>query len=366
VLTGSPGATPPSWRASLAEYRALLAHPRVVAAIAGVWAFAWLVLAAGYAVGTGPASLVLTLATVDAGGWAAVSLLAPAAGWALALGAARPGRRVALAAVIAALLVVLRLAAISTAAPLAGPVPLGFVPLLVRLFPRHFMVASALVGIGWGLRLMLSEPGRLAAVAELEASRARARFDLLRSRIGTGLLLECLDRIAERIPADPAGADALLVETSEMLRRRLAATGAEAVPLGDEVELARAVAELLSAGSAAAAAVHSSLDPSVAAARVPPGVLPAVVECAARSAAAGEVPVRIRIEGERAGARVRLRVRDDLPLGAHARRERPEWAVLEALRSAAEAGPGIELGLEVEDDGPRGASITLSLPVHDG
>lgn len=163
----------------------------------------------------------------------------------------------------------------------------------------------ALAGLVWHWLTM-----RSVAALPVEAS---ARLAELQSRIRPHFLFNALNTALALVRIDPARAETVLEDLSQLFRVALAETGS-AVSLDEEIELAQRYLAIEQLRFGKRLQVKWDLDPAAAAARVPPLVLQPLVENAVRhgiepAVGGGEVLVRTRA---RLGM-VELLVRNTLP-----------------------------------------------------
>ncbi len=144
---------------------------------------------------------------------------------------------------------------------------------------------------------------RALAATRLEAELARAEVQLLRAQLEPHFLFNALNAVTAYVRLDPALAERMLAELSELLRLVLRLSAVSDVSVAEEMALVERYAAIhrLRFGGAVAFRVDASAD--VREARVPGVILQPLVENALRhasaGAAAGEVSVAARRDGER-------------------------------------------------------------------
>jgi len=146
-----------------------------------------------------------------------------------------------------------------------------------------------------------------------------ARLRTLQSRIRPHFLFNTLNSAIALVRAEPARAEALLEDLSDLFRHALMEQDA-VVSLADEIALARRYLAIEQVRFGARLQVEWALDAAADAARLPPLILQPLVENAVRhgiepSAAGGTV----RISTERRGAMAVIRVSNPVPAGAGVR-----------------------------------------------
>lgn len=114
-----------------------------------------------------------------------------------------------------------------------------------------------------------------------QPSQAQARLAELQSRIRPHFLFNALNTALALVRVDPARAEGVLEDLSELFRVALADAGAS-VALGDEIELARRYLAIEQVRFGSRLSVQWEIDPQTLAARVPPLMLQPLVENAVR------------------------------------------------------------------------------------
>ncbi|WP_332814999.1 sensor histidine kinase [Ramlibacter sp.] len=194
---------------------------------------------------------------------------------------------------------------------LAGLYGCGLVTLVAWPAPAPW-VASAFTGALLAAALLaalaLRAKGRLPA-------EATARLSELQARIQPHFLFNTLNTAIALVREDPARAEAVLEDLSDLFRRALADPG-EAVTLEEEVALARHYLAIEQARFGERLQVEWAIDPAAGKARVPPLFLQPLVENAVKhgvepSARGAEV----RISTQRRGAAVVIKVTNTVPSG---------------------------------------------------
>lgn len=171
-------------------------------------------------------------------------------------------------------------------------------------------VASALAGaLGAGLvmaAMALRERGQTPAATT-------ARLAELQSRIRPHFLFNTLNSAIALVREEPAKAETMLEDLSELFRRALADSG-EAVTLADEVALAERYLAIEQVRFGERLKIRWDIDPAADSARLPPLLLQPLVENAVKH---GVEPSpeggMIRIRTERRGGMVVIEVTNSLP-----------------------------------------------------
>lgn len=139
-------------------------------------------------------------------------------------------------------------------------------------------LASLLSGAFAGVLLMAWLQLRRRGQAPADAS---ARLSELQSRIRPHFLFNTLNSALGLVRRDPARAEALLEDLSELFRAALA-DDASVVSLGEEIELAQRYLAIEQVRFGDRLRVEWDLDPAAAAARLPPLLLQPLIENAVR------------------------------------------------------------------------------------
>jgi two-component system sensor histidine kinase AlgZ len=237
--------------------------------------------------------------------------------WALATGAALPG-------VLAWLLVCCglknRLALLPDLGQLAAGAVLGAA---AGLYGWGLMVVAGRAGHGDGLASALA--GALLALVLAAGlfwrARARtpaattARLQELQSRIRPHFLFNTLNSAIALVRDDPARAEALLEDLSDLFRHALAEPG-HAVSLADEIALARRYLAIEAVRFGDRLRVSWSLDPAADGARLPHLLLQPLVENAVRHGVEpSDNGADLQIHTRVVGGRVLLEVSNTVPAG---------------------------------------------------
>ncbi|MFI5236171.1 MAG: sensor histidine kinase, partial [Gemmatimonadales bacterium] len=118
--------------------------------------------------------------------------------------------------------------------------------------------------------------------AQLEGRLAQAQLENLRLQLQPHFLFNALNTISTAVYEDPAGADRMVTQLSELLRASLRHADRATVPLSEELEALQLYVALLSARFGERLDVRWELDPAAERALVPPFLLQPLVENAVR------------------------------------------------------------------------------------
>jgi len=183
---------------------------------------------------------------------------------------------------------------------------------LVGAASRAPWVASACTGAmlsGFMLAaLALRAKGRLPA-------ETAARLAELQARIRPHFLFNSLNSAIALVREDPARAEALLEDLSELFRHALVDQG-EAVTLSEEIAIARRYLAIEEVRFGERLRVEWTLDPLAGSARVPPLILQPLVENAVKHGVEpSPTGARVKVSTQRRGGVVVIKVSNTLPAG---------------------------------------------------
>lgn len=351
--------------AALRQLADLVVHPRVLGVLAVFGALVWAVLALGYYLASIPidkTGTAIPVATYDAGIWVVQAVLAFTGGWLVQVSSRPTARQVGAILGVACVLMLARVGAQHLAIPHLGLKELTPLETLLFYFPRHMPVLTSCVAAGAALRLLVRGWRREAEVSALEASVARARLETLRNRVGIGFLGGSLNAISRLMEDAPRAADALLLRTGELLRARLRAAGADAVPLGEDLALAALYVEVAQGSGSRPVRLQLDVPASLDHWSVPPCTVSWLVEAALLAAGEGAEPVEIRVHVAEAADELRLEVADDLPLPLPRRTARREWDLVAALGDLLRNRYGDAGWVRAADREPAGVAVQVRIP----
>jgi sensor histidine kinase YesM len=241
------------------------------------------------------------------------------------------------------------------------------VPLLGRLlrfnFAINFLTYCAIVGAMYGVRLYSQARRRELATAQLEASLAATRLEVLRAQLNPHFLFNTLNAISVlAMKGQHAAVTDTLARLGELLRVSLDDTRPHQVPLSDEVEFLGGYLEILRLRFGNRMVVDQAIEDDALDALVPCMLLQPVVENAivhGISARPGEG--RIVIDARRMEERLVLQVSDNGP-GFGASTARGHGIGLRNTRARLEQIYGTSQRLELIDGPEGGAIVRISIP----
>ncbi|HWK90256.1 MAG TPA: histidine kinase, partial [Longimicrobium sp.] len=158
----------------------------------------------------------------------------------------------------------------------------SFMQVIVSRLPRHLMMFSLLVGIGYGVDYFVRFRDRQLAASRLETELARAHLHALETQLQPHFLFNTLHAIATLLHVDPPAAERMLTSLSELLRASLAAQSRQEVPLADEMELLQAYVDIEQVRFGDRLHVDMDVAPDARPAHVPHLLLQPLVENAVR------------------------------------------------------------------------------------
>ncbi len=145
-----------------------------------------------------------------------------------------------------------------------------------------------------------------------------ARLSELQSRIRPHFLFNTLNSAIALVRAEPAKAETLLEDLSDLFRHALIDQG-ESVSLSDEIALAQRYLAIEQVRFGERLQVEWALDPAAGKASVPPLVLQPLVENAVRHGVEpSESGATVRISTQRRGSVVVIKVTNTVPAGSGA------------------------------------------------
>ena len=194
---------------------------------------------------------------------------------------------------------------------LAGLYGCGLQVLAGLLEPPHWLASAASGALLAGMMVALLA---LRARGRMPADTA-ARLSELQSRIRPHFLFNTLNSAIALVRAEPAKAEALLEDLSDLFRHALVDQG-ESVTLADEILLARRYLDIEQVRFGERLQLEWALDVQAEEARLPPLLLQPLLENAVRH---GVEPspqgAQIRISTQRRGSTVVIKVTNTVPAG---------------------------------------------------
>ena len=204
-----------------------------------------------------------------------------------------------------------------------------------------------------------------ARVAAAERTAVLAQMKLLEAQVEPHFLYNTLAHVVSMIDTEPATAKRMLDRLIALLRATAsAAGGSETVTLGAQVELVRAYLDILALRMGARLRWSVDLPRELEALPLPAALLQPVVENAVKHGlepqlAGGDVAITARREGDRLTLTIA-----DTGAGFSATRSADSTGLgLANLRARLATLYGAAARLEIEDNAPVGARVTLVIPL---
>ncbi len=235
-------------------------------------------------------------------------------------------------------------------------------------FLDEFVIALAVLAVGYARSALLQVQERRAEAERLLADRARlesqlseARLSALRMQLNPHFLFNTLNAVSALVERDPAGVRTMIARLSSLLRRVLDAdAGVQEVPLRDEAAFLSDYLDVQRVRFQDRLQVEEAWAPGTLDALVPPLVLQPLVENAVGHGVARieDGVGTVRLSAQRDGGRLVLAVQDNGPgLGP------PTGDGL--ARTAGASGVGLS-NTRARLDGLYGAAAGLSLSAAPG
>jgi signal transduction histidine kinase len=197
----------------------------------------------------------------------------------------------------------------------------------------------------------------------LKALAAEAELKALKAQINPHFLFNTLNTVAHLIRTDPPRAESTVEKLAEVFRYALFAMDKEVVPLGDELSFVKEYLALEQERFGDRLSVKTSVSPESLQVPVPPLILQPLVENAIRHGQSPNGEIELEVE---------TRLQDESLLIAVMDRG-PGWTTPEL--GGAKGGIGLHnvherlqrkygssFGLELGDNQPHGAKVTMTIP----
>jgi two-component system LytT family sensor kinase len=198
--------------------------------------------------------------------------------------------------------------------------------------------------------------------ARLEAELSRARLDALRSQLEPHFLFNSLNGIAEMVHVDAHAAERMIEDLAQLLRRALATSGPDEVPLSDELELLDAYCALERVRLGERLRLAREIEPQALHAHVPALLLQPLIENAVRYAVQPRADGgRVVLRAGRRNNRLFVEVEDDGPGPSSGARD---GVGLGNSRSRLATLYGAAHRFELSRAHSGGSLVTIELPWH--
>jgi len=183
---------------------------------------------------------------------------------------------------------------------------------LVWYFVWNLLIYSAVLGVAFGINYYRKFNERELRTTQLEATLAKTRLQALKNQIHPHFLFNTHNSIIELIHSDPATAENMLTNLSDLLRLALENTDLEKVRLDHELEFSNKYLEIEQIRFEERLKVKLEIDPNTLDAIVPNMILQPLIENALKH---GISPLleggTIEVRSEKKNGTLHLSVRDD-------------------------------------------------------
>lgn len=201
--------------------------------------------------------------------------------------------------------------------PLAGLGPYDYGVMPLRYFmemPMQAIMLVSMVAAIHAVDLFRASREREVQAARLESSLAQAQLRNLRLQLQPHFLFNALNTISSTMYRDPAAADEMMAQLSELLRVSLQASRTDEVPLASERHLLDQYVAIMKARFGDRLTVAMDLQQGTENLLVPSMILQPLVENAIRHGNATAIGRgRVEVTARLAGDRLVLEVQDDGP-----------------------------------------------------
>ena len=233
---------------------------------------------------------------------------------------------------------------------------------LISSLATHYLIYWGVIGIVHAIENYRAGQARELRAAQLEATLADARMQLLKMQLQPHFLFNTLNAIAEQVHEDPVNAEKMIGGLSQLLRETLEAGMIDAVPLARELELLDRYVEIQRTRFGERLAVRVDVaDEAARSALVPILLLQPLVENAIRHGIAARSRAgRIVVRARRSGSRLVLEVEDD----GEGLRDAParEGVGLGNTRARLAEMFGADHAFELTAPPAGGTLVTISIP----
>jgi two-component system LytT family sensor kinase len=220
----------------------------------------------------------------------------------------------------------------------------------------------AVIGIAHAIEFYRRSQERERTATQLRSQLAHAQLEALRAQLHPHFLFNTLNGVATLMHRDASGADQMLTNLAELLRETLHHTGADEIPLSDELALLDRYLAILQTRFGDRLTVVRDIAPDIGDVLVPHFVLQPLVENALEHGIAQRPgPGRVEIRAARDGDRVRITITDD-GLGLSPAGSSGVGVGLANTRARLSQLYGSAQGLSLESVAPTGTRATVTLP----
>jgi two-component system LytT family sensor kinase len=197
----------------------------------------------------------------------------------------------------------------------------------------------------------------------LKALAAEAELRALKAQINPHFLFNTLNTVAHLIRTDPPRAEKAVEKLAEVFRYALVAVEKDVVPLAEELSFVEDYLALEHERFGDRLLVNSAIAPDSLPILVPPLVLQPLVENALRHGRGPQGQVQLDLETYLNEQSLVISISDRGPgLPTHTTGRKGSGIGLRNVRERLERKYGPGFGLEVADNEPSGAKITITIP----
>jgi signal transduction histidine kinase len=196
----------------------------------------------------------------------------------------------------------------------------------------------------------------------LKALAAQSELKALKAQINPHFLFNTLNTVASLIRTDPSRAEKAVEELAEVFRYALFAMEKDVVPLADELSFVEEYLALEQERFGDRLLVNSSIAPDSLRIPVPSLILQPLVENALRHGQNPQGEVQLNLETYLNEQSLVISISDRGPGWPRHARRREGGIGLSNVRERLERKYGPGFGLELADNEPSGAKITITIP----
>jgi len=201
---------------------------------------------------------------------------------------------------------------------------------------------------------------------QLKTLAAQAELKALKAQINPHFLFNSLNTVASLINSNPARAEEAVEKLSDIFRYTLSSSNREFVTLSDELEFLSSYFDVEKARFGDRLEVTTTLQPEVAAARIPSLILQPLVENCVKHGTSSDGKARIEVRCYPEGTDAKIEVRDQ-GKGAPEEIKKGNYTKGTGLKNVNERlirlyGP--EHSLKLTDNSPTGTVATVAIPME--